>query len=397
MREITIKVPSDLEERILSKNPVIEKIMLKSYKGKINEGDILKFTSETGKFLARGYYGVQNKSFGWMLSYNYKQKINEKFFKQIINRAISKRNELHSCSHTDAYRIFNAEGDGIGGLSIDIYGAYVLIQWYSKGIYQYKDIIVRILRKRMPDVGLFEKRRFGVGGEYVAGQDFIYGSYPNGSINVSQHNIQYMVDLDDGAMTGLFLDQRHVRNYIKYNYAKDKTVLNLFSYTGAFGVAAKLGGASSVTNVDMANRSIELTKRNYEINGLEYTNRDTVIMDVFKFISWANKNNKKWDVIVLDPPSFSRSKKKTFKVETDYMNLVKEVSKLINDGGVLVASTNYSKWSKEEFLTELLTSIRVVRGLADVKKVFSLPEDFCVNYNYPESDYLKVAVVEISI
>ncbi len=397
MKEISIKVRDDLCDRILSRNPVIEKRMLKLYKGKINEGDIIKFTTQKGKFLARGYYGIQNKGFGWILSYYYKEKIDEKFFKKCINKAISKRNDLHVVHNTDAYRLFNAEGDGIGGLSIDRYGQSILIQWYSRGIYKHKDVIVNILKKRLPTMSIFEKKRFGEGGKYIAGNDFVLGNYPEEPMIVSQNGIKYVVDLDDGAMTGLFLDQRNVRSRLRNVYAKDKHVLNLFSYTGAFGVAAKLGGAMSTTNVDIANRSIELTRRNYEANNLEFTDDDMIVMDVFSYISWAVRNGKKWDVVILDPPSFSRSKKKNFTVENDYMNLAAEVSKLLSDKGVLIASTNYSKWSTESFVDELSDNLLSVKSAVNVKEVFTLPDDFCVNKKYPLSDYLKVAVVQTMI
>ncbi len=396
MREITIKLRKDLEEQILSKNPIIENRMLKSYKGKIAEGDIIKFESERGKFLARGYYGIQNKGCGWILSYAFKEKIDDKFFKRIINRAISARNNLHKDSNTNAYRIFNAEGDGIGGLSIDLYGQNVLIQWYSKGIYRFRNIIINIIKKRMPEFSVFEKRRFGESGKYIHGNDFVCGDYQNNPTVVCQHGIKYMVDLDDGAMTGLFLDQRKVRNKIKNSYAKDKNVLNLFSYTGAFGVAAKLGGANSTVNVDVAKRSLELTKRNYEINNLEFTDGDVFIGDVFEYIKFANKRNRKWDLIILDPPSFSRSKGSKFQVEKDYMDLVRETSRLLSEKGILVASTNYSKWSQEDFVKNISDAILSSHRSVNILETYGLPDDFKINSIYPESNYLKVVILELS-
>ncbi len=394
MREITINLNKNLEEKIASKNPLIEKNMIKAYKKNINEGDIIKFISESGKFLARGYYGIQNKGYGWILSYSFKEKIDDKFFKKIINRAISGRNNLHKDINTNAYRIFNAEGDGIGGLSIDLYSDNVLIQWYSKGIYTYRDIIVNILKKRLPSMSIFEKRRFGESGKYISGKDFICGHYPTEPTVIMQDGIKYIVNLDDGAMTGLFLDQRMVRNKLKNSYSKGKSVLNLFSYTGAFGVAAKLGGAKSTVNVDIAKRSFELTKQNYEINNLEFSDKEVFIGDVFEYIKFSIKKGNKWDVIIFDPPSFSRSKGNKFQVERDYMNLIKDVLKLLSNKGILIASTNYAKWTKEQFINNIGDVIKSSNLSINILETYSLSDDFKTHSKYPESDYLKVVVLE---
>ncbi|MCY8252114.1 class I SAM-dependent methyltransferase, partial [Bacillus inaquosorum] len=161
-------------------------------------------------------------------------------------------------------------------------------------------------------------------------------------IIILENGIQYAVDLNEGAMTGIFLDQRHVRKVIRDRYAKGKTVLNTFSYTGAFSVAAALGGAEKTTSVDVANRSLAKTIEQFSVNKLDYEAHDIKVMDVFNYFSYAAKKDLRFDLIILDPPSFARTKKRTFSAAKDYKNLLKETIAITADKGIIVASTNSS-------------------------------------------------------
>lgn len=395
MREVKIRIKDEYIDHIRSGNPLLEKKMFDNARFLQKEGDVLKIVSMKDRFLARGYYGIQNKGCGWVLSRHVKQKIDGDFFKKTINAAISRRNHLLMDESTTAYRVFNGEGDGIGGLTIDYYDGYYLVQWYSKGMYKFRDDVINTLKKRKPIKGIFQKKRFGNDGKYIEGSDFILGEYPEWPLVVMQDDIKYAVNLDDGAMTGVFLDQRQVRRQLKNKYSKGKSVLNTFSYTGAFGVAAALGGATLTTNVDLAKRSVELTKEMYAVNELQDADNQIIVEDVFKYFKKAARQEKTWDVVVLDPPSFSRSKNFTFSAEKDYGKLLEDVLPLVNEKGIVIASTNSAKMDVDKFRKQISAGFVAAKRRYKILETLQLPEDFAVNTHYPSSNYLKVLILKV--
>lgn len=395
MREVKVVLKDEYIDHIRSGNPILEKRMFVSTKFLQKEGDVLKIVNQKDRFLARGYYGIQNKGCGWVLTKQVKQKIDHDFFKKTINAAISRRNHLLMDDSTNAYRVFNGEGDGIGGLTIDYYDGYYLVQWYSKGMYKFRDDVINTLKKRKPIKGIFQKKRFGEDGGYIESSDFILGEYPEWPLIVKQDGMNYTVNLDDGAMTGIFLDQRHVRHQLKTKYAKGKSVLNTFSYTGAFGVAAALGGAEMTTNVDLAKRSIEKTKEMYLANDIDLENHQIIVEDVFKYFKKAARAEKSWDVVVLDPPSFSRSKNFTFSAEKDYGKLIQDVLPVVNDKGIMIVSTNSAKMDMEKFRKQISAGFVAAKRRYKILETLQLPDDFATNPRYPNSNYLKVLILKV--
>src|SRR5690606_4074628 len=164
--------------------------------------------------------------------------------------------------------LFNGEGDGIGGVIIDYYDGFFLVSWYSEGIYTFKEPLVAALQNIAEFKGIYEKKRFDTKGQYIEDDDFVTGERGEFPLIVKENGVNFAVYLNDGAMTGIFLDQRDVRRTIKEKYAAGKTVLNTFSYTGAFSVAAAIGGAAKTTSVDLAKRSSAKTIEQFSVNGI---------------------------------------------------------------------------------------------------------------------------------
>jgi len=363
----------------------------------IEEGSLLRIEDEEGSFIARGYMGRQNKGLGWVLSRKEKEEIDESFFFNKIATALGKRSRYFSDDQTTAFRIFNGEGDGIGGISIDWYDGYCLINWYSRGIYSFKETIVQGLHSMTAAKGIYEKKRFDSGGKYVQDDDFVKGQRPDFPLIVKEKGVKYAVYLNEGAMTGIFLDQREVRGRLKESYAKGKTVLNTFSYTGAFSVAAALGGAKRTVSVDLANRSLERTREQFRLNGLGEEGREIVVDDVFKYFKKAEKRGLLFDVLVLDPPSFARSKDHIFSAPKDYGKLLSQAVMLLADGGVLLASTNCSSFDMQRFKEMVKEGFGKAERPFTVLEEHTLPKDFSTCQAYRESDYLKVLFIKAGI
>lgn len=358
-----------------------------------SEGTIVELLDDNKKFVARAYLAKQNKGDGWILTMNENEKIDQTFFERLFNQALTERANLKSNDQTNAYRFFNGEGDGLGGLTIDVYADYYVFSWYSAGIYKHQQTILKAFLAVVSDVkGVYEKIRYQT--KTKPETNHVYGEEAPEPLLIKENGITFATYLNDGLMTGIFLDQRNVRRSILEQYSMDKTVLNTFSYTGAFSVAAAMGGASHTTSVDLANRSLEKTKEQFKVNGLDPELQTIRVMDVFDYFRYAIRKQLKFDTVVVDPPSFARSKKRTFSVSKDYTALLEDIIDITNEDGVIIASTNAANVSTEKFEQFIETAFDHKGISYEILEKHTLPEDFKINPHYPQSDYLKVYVIQ---
>ncbi|MEA1008252.1 class I SAM-dependent rRNA methyltransferase [Bacillus cereus] len=392
--EVTIKIKPKFIKEIKSGYPLILKDAIQNLNDVREEGTIIKVVDEKNQFIGKGYYGKQNKGYGWILTRKEKEQINQDFFESKIKSALHKRKHFYKSNDTTAFRALNGEGDGLGGLIIDYYDGYYVISWYSEGIYTFRDEIVAALQKVANFKGIYEKKRFDTKGKYIEGDDFVAGERGEFPLIVKENGVNFAVYLNDGAMVGVFLDQRNVRKQIRDKYAKGRTMLNMFSYTGAFSVFAALGGASKTTSVDLANRSLSKTIEQFSVNEIDYEAQDIIVEDVFLYFKYAAKKKMKFDMVVLDPPSFARSKKYTFSAAKDYKNLLKETIAITENNGIIVASTNCSAFDMKKFKGFIDTAFKEMNGKYKILEEHSLPEDFRIIDQFKEGDYLKVVFIE---
>ncbi|PFZ00847.1 class I SAM-dependent rRNA methyltransferase [Bacillus wiedmannii] len=392
--EVTIKIKPKFIKEIKSGYPLILKDAIQNLNDVQEEGTIIKVVDEKNNFIGKGYYGKQNKGYGWILTRKESEQINQSFFESKIKSALHKRKQFYKSSDTTAFRVLNGEGDGLGGLIIDYYDGYYVVSWYSEGIYTFRDEIIAALQKVANFKGIYEKKRFDTKGKYIEGDDFVAGERGEFPLIVKENGVNFAVYLNDGAMVGVFLDQRNVRKQIRDKYATGRTVLNMFSYTGAFSVFAALGGASKTTSVDLANRSLSKTIEQFSVNEIDYEAQDIIVEDVFLYFKYAAKKKMKFDMVVLDPPSFARSKKYTFSAAKDYKNLLKETIAITENNGIIVASTNCSAFDLKKFKGFIDTAFKEMNGKYKILEEHSLPEDFRTIDQFKEGDYLKVVFIE---
>lgn len=392
--EVTIKIKPKFIKEIKSGYPLILKDAIQNLNDVREEGTIINVVDEKNQFIGKGYYGKQNKGYGWILTRKEKEQINQDFFESKIKSALHKRKHFYKSNDTTAFRVLNGEGDGLGGLIIDYYDGYYVVSWYSEGIYTFRDEIIAALQKVANFKGIYEKKRFDTKGKYIEGDDFVAGERGEFPLIVKENGVNFAVYLNDGAMVGVFLDQRNVRKQIRDKYAQGRTVLNMFSYTGAFSVFAALGGASKTTSVDLANRSLSKTIEQFSVNEIDYEAQDIIVEDVFLYFKYAAKKKMKFDMVVLDPPSFARSKKYTFSAAKDYKNLLKETIAITENNGIIVASTNCSAFDMKKFNGFIDTAFKEMNGKYKILEEYSLPEDFRTIDQFKEGDYLKVVFIE---
>ena len=383
-----IRVSKRVEKKLAKGLVLLEASDLENVNLKDQEVEV---QSQEGTFLGTAYLSQQNKGLGWFVSKD-KVTFNQAFFEMLFRQAKEKRSAYYQDDLTTAFRLFNQEGDDFGGLTVDLYGDYAVFSWYNSYVYQIRQTISEAFRQVFPEVlGTYEKIRFK-GLDYESAH--VYGQEAPDFFTVLENGVLYQVFMNDGLMTGIFLDQHEVRGSLVDGLAMGKSLLNMFSYTAAFSVAAAMGGASQTTSVDLAKRSRELSQAHFQANGLSTDDHRFIVMDVFEYFKYAKRKGLTYDVIVLDPPSFARNKKQTFSVAKDYHKLISQSLEILNPGGIIIASTNAANVSRQKF-TEQIDKGFAGRSYQILNK-YGLPVDFAYNKKDESSNYLKVISMKVS-
>ena len=383
-----IRVSKRVEKKLAKGLVLLEASDLENVNLKDQEVEV---QSQEGNFLGTAYLSQQNKGLGWFVSKD-KVAFNQAFFETLFRQAKEKRKSYYQDDLTTAFRLFNQEGDGFGGLTVDLYGDYVVFSWYNSYVYQIRQTISEAFRQVFPEVlGAYEKIRFK-GLDYESAH--VYGQEAPDFFTVLENGVLYQVFMNDGLMTGIFLDQHEVRGSLVDGLAMGKSLLNMFSYTAAFSVAAAMGGASQTTSVDLAKRSRELSQAHFQANGISTDDHRFIVMDVFEHFKYAKRKGLTYDVIVLDPPSFARNKKQTFSVAKDYHKLISQSLEILNPEGIIIASTNAANVSRQKF-TEQIDKGFAGRSYQILNK-YGLPADFAYNKKDESSNYLKVISMKVS-
>lgn len=384
-----IKITQQAAKHIRRGYPLLQK---KDVLDSIQENQWLDFVDKQGKLVAKGYLGVQNNGVGWCLTTE-NRPLDHAFFVELFFQAKEKRYNYYQDERTDAFRLVNGAGDHLGGMTIDKYGDFAVVSWYNQTLYNKQEEIIAAFTEVFPEIkGLYEKLRFPT---EMAQSRLLRGVSAPEPLYIKENSLFYAVYLNEGLMTGIFLDQREVRDLFAAGFAKNQDVLNMFSYTGAFSVAAAAGGAKSTTSVDLAKRSWKKTKEQFAANQIDLASQTIHVMDTFDYFKYAKKKGLTFDCIILDPPSFARNKKKVFRVAKDYGELIEDSVAILNNQGIIMASSNAANVSPKKFQTMIETALQNQKVDSKLIKKFYLPRDFAVNPDYPTGDYLKVYFYQI--
>lgn len=293
-------------------------------------------------------------------------------FRIALEAAWEKRKDLRE--HSTALRILNGRASGTPGLIVDKFGDYLVVYAYAKDLRELYGDFPQDLTEVCGVRGIALKDRSAKGEEGREGGRALLGHVPE-TVEVREGPFKFMVHLQHPRNVGLFLDTRALRASLVERCTKHD-VLNLFSYSCSLGIASALRNEGSVVNVDISARYLGWGKENTVANGLDPEATKFLRMDSEKYLDWATKKSLSFDVIILDPPSFSRSKTGVYSFEEDYFRLVQKCAKLLRSGGTLHTLTNYGKITPDQFYQ------RVQQILTDVGRkpvhfeIMVLPKDF---------------------
>lgn len=350
-------------------------------------GDILAVESAGKKLLGFAYVNNKSSILGRMISFD--EQPFEAIEKSILD-AIALRKTLFNNS-TTAYRIINGEGDRLPGLIVDRYADVLVIQISTLGMEKLKEFVLKILDREFNPKAVFEKSLLPSRKEegLLPVQQVLKGDMPS-KITILENGLKFQVDPVEGQKTGFFLDQRDMRQYVR-EIAKDKKVLNCFSYTGGFTVYALAGGAKEADSVDISAAAIQEAQNNCRINGFNSTKGYSE--DVFEFL---REKDLKYDLVILDPPAFAKKAKDVVSACRGYKDINRMAIQKMPAGSTLITcSCSYfvdEKLFQQVIFQAAAEANRKVRIIAKHRQASDHP----VNLFHPEGSYLKSLVLYVS-
>ncbi len=359
-------------------------------------GQLVELTDTGGRFLATALLDPTDRIVARVLSRE-RLRLDPTWLRKRLEPAIELRRNHADLGDTDAYRLVNGEGDGLPGLTVDRYGDYLLLQLYSAGWRPHLQNVTRVLQDLLAPAGIYEKTRPQKTRELEAVSEtkrygrLLAGSAAPDPLTVRENGLQFLVSMERGLNTGLFLDQRRNRRDLMAR-VHGKRVLNLFSYTAAFSVAAASAGATLVTSVDASPGYTDWGRANFGANRLNPKRHEFVVGDCLAVLADLARGGKRYDVVLMDPPSFSTTTKSRFTTRGGTAELVAAALPLLPAGGLLIASSNHQKVEVADYLKELRRGALQAGSDLRVITLAGQPEDFPYPVTFPEGRYLKYAV-----
>jgi 23S rRNA (cytosine1962-C5)-methyltransferase len=382
----TVVLKPNEEKRILGGHPWVFANEVSRIEGKDVQGSVARVTAFDGRFVGCGFINHASKILVRMLALSEVTCDRDFLFSRISAAA----NERKNLGYEDNFRAVFSESDGLSGLIVDKYGDVLSVQILSLGMEVRKDMIVDVLREVFNPVCIFERSDVSIRQKEGLSErkGVLFGELPS-EVIITENGVRLAIDVAEGQKTGYFLDQKENRDNIKH-FSKGKSVLDLFCNQGGFSLVAAKNGAKSVQAVDISERALEAVKHNAELNGCEI---ETVQADVFELLRTYKREGKQFDLIILDPPAFTKSKDTVKEGLNGYRDINTLAMRLLAPNGVLV-TCSCSQHVTLPLFTGMLTdsSIRakVRMKLAELR---IQAKDHASFITEEEAVYLKCAVL----
>jgi 23S rRNA (cytosine1962-C5)-methyltransferase len=363
-------------------------------RGSGKAGDTVEVRDSAGKALALAAYSPKSQIRARVWTFDASETIGVDFLRNRIQKALALREALPAAKHTNALRLVNAESDGLPGLVVDRYADVLVVQFLAAGVECWRDAILDLLVEISGCEAIFERsdaevRKFE-GLETRVG--FARGNRNASRCPIIEHGLNFRVDVEQGQKTGFFLDQRENRQRVRA-LAAGRAVLDGFSYTGGFAIAALGGGASRVCAIESSKDAIQVAQENLAANPLDAAKIEFVQGDVFAKLRTLRDQNAKFDLVVLDPPKFAPSAAQVKNAARAYKDINLWALKLLSPGGLL-ATFSCSGGVSAELFQSIVAGAAVDAGAeAKIIERFGAAADHPVALEFPEGEYLKGLLV----
>jgi 23S rRNA (cytosine1962-C5)-methyltransferase len=359
---------------------------------KTENGNVVEVYSIHNEFLGLGLWNELTSIRVRMLADSRLENINTNFFIDRLCKLDERKKEMIQ-KDTTGYRISNGDADYLPGLIIDRYNDSIVFQIHTKGMDNFRNCIIEAIENIFNPKIILE--RSDVDSRKIEGLTEapvkIHRGEINNHIKFTENGFVFIADIMHGQKTGFFLDQRDAR-YKTRTLSLNKNVLNLFSYTCGFGVYAFAGGAKSIINIDSSYEALELGEENFKLN-FDYKNVEFIQADVFDFLNDNIKENKKYDLIICDPPGFAKSKFDVYNATKAYTELNKKCMSLLSAKGIIVSSSCSGMIKYEDFKNILRHSAGLANKDLQVISYIAQPYDHTEKIAFPEGQYLKTFVL----
>ena len=390
MKKVHLK--RKITNRVASGHPWIFANEIEKIENDPKPGAIVDVYFHDGKFVGKGYFNSQSQIIVRLLTHDRKVEINDEFFLNKIKACWAYRQKL---GYNENCRLVFGEADGLPQLIIDKFNDYFVIQSLALGIDIWKPSIVKALETVFKPKGIFERNDVPVRELEGLTQQKGFLSEPfQTKIIINENNLKFNVDLENGQKTGYFLDQQDNRTAIK-NIVKGADVLGAFTYTGTFEIHAAYYGARSVLGLDVSENAVAQANENAKLNGVEKIVRFEVA-NAFDFLKKLSKEDKKYDVVMLDPPAFTKSRVNLQNAINGYKEINLRGMKLLKPGGFLVTSSCTNLVSPELFLQTIDMAAKDARRKIRQVIFQTQSSDHPIVWNMENTQYLKFLIVEIS-
>ncbi len=390
MRKGTVRISAEIASHLRAGHPYLFREALGARPLREPAGEIIDILDDAGSFVARGMYDPDGVVAVRVVTRDEGEAIDSAALLRRVSAARRLRQSLLPESGMTAYRVFHGEGDLLPGVTVDRYGQHLVVHLFSPAIEPLRDGLYDALEATYQPRAIYEQRRYKpLAGEGPRGPATLArGEVAPVEIEVEEHGLKFLVDVTAPLGTGLFPDLREGRRAVAER-ATGRRVLNLFSYTGAFSVWAARGGATEVVSVDLAAKAHARARRNLQLNGLPEKGHELIAGDAFPVLAKMAERGRKFDLLVLDPPSFSQAKGRVFSVQKDYRELVQAALSVSASGALLACVSNTMKVSAEELDRAIGEAAFRARRIVRVVERRGLPPDFPVPAGYLEGHYLK--------
>lgn len=386
MAEIVLKRGRDRSVRMF--HPWIFSGAVERASRDIPMGGIAKVLSHEGEMLGLGTWSPSSQISVRMVSFG-----EEEYFSvfDAVLSSIEARGQMPGLSGTNAMRLVNGEADSLPGVIVDRYADWAVCQFNTAGAERMKNEIVVALKDAIPGLKGIYERSDGDGRRYEGLEETarrLFGEEPPQFVEICEGSSKFLVDVREGHKTGFYLDQRDNRAIVS-SLAQGRDVLNLFSYTGGFGVSAMAAGANSVCHVDLSREALSLARENTEINGQDESRVSFECQNAFEFLRKMRDSARSFDLIVLDPPKFASSKGSVMKASRGYKDINLLAMKLLRPGGILATFSCSGSYTPEMFSQTVSSAAHDAgRGFRVLKRL-SQASDHPEGLFFPEGLYLK--------
>ncbi len=364
--------------------------------GNPDSGAVVDVVTHDGKFIARGLWNASSRIRVRLYSFTQDQALDQLFWNARIENAVALRQQLNLFSKKTGCRLINSEGDNLSGVIVDQYGPYLAVQVTALAMAERLDMICDSLERIVQPKGiLLRGAERGLGkleGLHLPDR-LLRGEPPDGPIFVEEHGLRFGVDLTEGQKTGYYLDQRENRQAAA-RYAAGRRVLDMFCYSGGFGVASAVSGnASSVLSVDSSVKAISLARANAELNNA--TTMTVEQADAFEKLASLEEENAKFGMVVLDPPKFARSRASASDALRAYHRINRLGVDLLEPGGILVTCSCSGAITRDDFLMTLSAVAQRSGRTLQLLEYRGAAPDHPVNLHCLEGEYLKCVIARV--